>query len=103
MTPQILIQTDEILLQNVKQIHKHSAQQETLIFENFETVLTLHLEKSFTPRQEILESYFGKISKTLANIECCQNRNTKTLQQNIANSKNELIPKEEIIKTVMNN
>ena len=43
-----------------------------------------------------------KISKTVANIECCQNQNTKTLQQNIANLKNELHSKNEIIATPIN-
>ena len=43
-----------------------------------------------------------KISKTVANIECCQNQNTKTLQQNIANLKNELRPKNEILTTPIN-
>ena len=44
-----------------------------------------------------------EISKTVVNIECCQNQNTKTLQQNITNSKNKLLSKDEIIKTLKNN
>ena len=52
--------------------------------------------------QEKFESYSEKISKTVANIECCQNQNTKTLQQNIANSKNELLSKNKIIITPIN-
>ena len=39
----------------------------------------------------------------MANIECCQNQNTKTLQQSIANLKNELLSKNEIIATPTNN
>ena len=39
-TTQIPIQTEITLLQNVKQIPKPSAQQETLTFEPFETLLT---------------------------------------------------------------
>lgn len=38
--------------------------------------------------------------KTVANIEFCQNHNTKTLQQSIANLKNELLSKDKIIKAV---
>ena len=49
--------------------------------------------------QEKFESYFEKISKTVAIIGCCQNQNTKTLQQNIANLKNNLLSKNEIITT----
>ena len=52
--------------------------------------------------QEKFESYFGKITKTIANIECCQNQNTKTLQQNIPNLKNELLSKNEITTTPIN-
>ena len=40
-----------------------------------------------------------KISKTVANIECCQNQNTQTLQQNVANLKNESLSENEIITT----
>ena len=40
------------------------------------------------------------MSKTIANIECFQNQNTKTLQQNITNLKNELLSKNEIITTL---
>ena len=90
------------MLQNVKQIPKPSAQRETVTFEQFETLLTRHLDKSLTAIQEKFESYFEKISKTVANIECCQNQNTKTLQQNIANLKNELLSKNEIIATLIN-
>ena len=86
-TPQFPIQTETPLLQNVKQIPESSAQQKTLTFEKIETLLTRHLEKRLTAIQEKLESYSEKISKTVANIECCQNQNTKTLQQNIANLK----------------
>ena len=32
--------------------------------------------------------------------ECCQNQNAKTLQQNIANLKNELLFNNEIITTI---
>ena len=42
------------------------------------------------------------MSKTIANIECFQNQNTKTLQQNITNLKNELLSKNEIITTPIN-
>ena len=35
-----------------------------------------------TEIQEKIELYFEKISKIVANIECCQNQNTKRLQQN---------------------
>ena len=59
--------------------------------------------RSLTPLQEKFESYFGKISKTVANLECCQNQNSKILQQNITNLKNELLSKDKIIKTLMNN
>ena len=44
-TPQFPIQSETPLLQNVKQIPKPSAQQKTLTFEQFETLLTRHLEK----------------------------------------------------------
>ena len=101
-TPQFPIQTETPLLQNVKQILKPSAQQKTLTFEKFETLLIRHLEKRLTEIQEKFESYFEKISKTVANIERCQNQNTKILQQNIANLKNELLPKNEIITTPIN-
>ena len=43
-----------------------------------------------------------KISKTVANVACCQNQNTKTLQKNIANLKNELLAKNVIITTSIN-
>ena len=43
-----------------------------------------------------------KISKTVANTECCQNQNTKRLQENIANLKNELLSKNEVITTSIN-
>ena len=52
--------------------------------------------------QEKFESYFEKISKTVAIIGYCQNQNTKTLQQNIANLKNNLLSKNEIITTPIN-
>ena len=65
-------------------------------------LLTRHLEKRLTAMQENFESYFEKISKTVANIEYCQNQNTKTLQQNIANFTNELLSKNEIITTPTN-
>ena len=90
------------MLQNVKQIPKPSAQQKTLTFEQFETLLTRHLEKRLTAIQEKFESYLEKISKTVANIGCCKNQNTKTLQQNIANLKTELHSKNEIITTPIN-
>ena len=38
--------------------------------------------------------------KIVANIEFCQNHNTKTLLQSIANLKNELLSKDKIIKVV---
>ena len=47
-TPQIPIQTETPMLQNVKQIPKPTAQQKTLTFEQFEMLLTHHLEKSLT-------------------------------------------------------
>ena len=90
------------LLQNVRQTPKPSSQQKTLTFEKFETLLTRHLEKGLTAIQEKFESFFEKISKAIANIECCQNQNTKTLQQNIANLKNELLSKNEIIAAPKN-
>ena len=43
-----------------------------------------------------------KISKTVANIECCQNQNTKTLQEDIPNLKNELLSRNEVITTPIN-
>ena len=43
-----------------------------------------------------------KIIKTVANVACCQNQNTKTLQKNIANLKNELLAKNVIITTPIN-
>ena len=84
--PQFPIQTEKPLLQNVRQIPKLSAQKKTITFKQFETLLTCNLEKKPTTMLEKVESYFGKISKTDANIECCQN--TNTLQQNIINLKN---------------
>ena len=101
-TPQFPIQTETPLLQNVKQIPKPSAQQKTLTFEQFETLLTRHLEKRLTTIQEKFESYFENISQTVANIECCQHQNTKKLQKNIANLKNELLSKNEIITNPIN-
>ena len=75
-----------------KQIHKPLAQQETLSLEKSEMLVApLHLEKSITLLQETFELHFEKISKTAANIECCQNQNTTTLQQNIANLKKRVI------------
>ena len=64
-TSQFPIQTETPLLQNVKQIPKPSTQQKTLTFEQFETLLTHHLEKSLTEIQEKIESYLEKISKTV--------------------------------------
>ena len=87
-TPQFPIQTETPLLQNVKQIPKPSSQHKTIAIEQFGTLLICHLEKRLTAIQEKFESFFEKISKTVANVECCQNQNTKTLQQNIANLKN---------------
>ena len=52
--------------------------------------------------EEKFESFFEKISKTVANMQCCQNQNSKTLQQNIANLKNELLCKNKIITTPVN-
>ena len=68
-TPQIPIQTETQLLQNVKQILESSVQQDTLTFEQFERLPTRHV----TAIQEKFESYFENISKTVANTECCQN------------------------------
>ena len=65
-------------------------------------LLTRHLEKRLTAIQEKLESYLEKFSKTVANIECCQNQNTKTLQQNTDNLKNEILSKNGIIATPIN-
>ena len=62
-TSQFLIQTKTPLLQKVKQIPKPSAQQETLTFEQFETLPTPHLEKRITAIQEKFESCFKKIKK----------------------------------------
>ena len=101
-TPKFPIQTETHLLQYVKQIPKLSAQQKTQTFEQFETLLTRHLEKRLTEIREKIESYFEKISKTVANIECYQNQNTKTLQQIITNLKNELLSKNKIITTPIN-
>ena len=72
-------------------------QQKTPTFEQFETLLTRHLEKRLTAIQEKFESFFEKISKIVAYTKYCQNQNTKTLQQNIANLKNELLSKNEVI------
>ena len=63
--------------QNVKQIPKPSQQQKTLTFQQFETLLSCHLEKRLTAIQEKFESYLEKISKTVANMEWYQNRNTE--------------------------
>ena len=79
-TPQFPIQTETALLQNVKQILNPSSQQKTITFGQLETLLTGHLEKRLTAMQEKFESFFEKISKTVENIECFQNQNTKTLQ-----------------------
>ena len=100
-THQFPIQTEAPLLENAKQIAKPSAQQKTLTFEQFETLLTRQFQKRLTAMQEKFESYL-EISNTVANIEFCQNQNTKTLQQNIANLKNELLSKNEIITTRIN-
>ena len=43
-----------------------------------------------------------KFSKTVGNIEYCQNQNTKTLQQNIDDLRNEILSKNEIIATPIN-
>ena len=72
----------------------------TLTFEQFEMLLTCHLEKRLTSIQEKRESYLVKFSKTVANIECCQHQNTKTLQQNIDDLKNDIHSKNEIITTL---
>ena len=98
----IHFQTETHLLQNVKQIPKPSEQQKTLTFEQFEMPLTRHLEKRLTVMQEKFETYFEKLSKTVAHIECCQNQNTKTFQQNIANLKTDLLYKNEIVTTPIN-
>ena len=54
-TPQFPIKSETPLLQNVKQIPKPSAQQETLSFEQFETLLTRHLENRLTSIQDEFE------------------------------------------------
>ena len=59
-TPQFPIQSVTPLFQNVKQIPKPSVQQKTPTFEQFETLLTSHLEKRLTAIQEKLESYLKK-------------------------------------------
>ena len=59
-TPEFPIQSETPLLQNIKQISKPSGQQETLTFEQFETLLIHHLEKSLTAIQEKFESYLEK-------------------------------------------
>lgn len=83
-TPQIPIQTETPVVQNVKQIYKPSAQLETLIFETFQELLMCHLEKRVTPlTQEKFESYFEKISKIFVNTEYCQHENNEILQQNM--------------------
>ena len=51
-TPQFPIQSETPSLENVKQIPKPSAQQKTLTFEQFETLLTRHLEKRLTAIQK---------------------------------------------------
>ena len=51
-TPQFPIQLEVPLLKNFKQIPKPSAQQKTRTFEQFETLLTSHLEKRLTAIQE---------------------------------------------------
>ena len=97
----ILLSLQSFLVQNAKQIYKPLAQQETLSLEKSEMLVApLHLEKSITLLQETFELHFEKISKTAANIECCQNKNTTTLQQNIANLKSELFSKDEMIKLI---
>ena len=45
-TPQFPIQTETPWLQNAKQIPKPSVQQKTMTFDQFETLLTRHLEKA---------------------------------------------------------
>ena len=55
-TPKFPIQTETHLLQYVKQIPKLSAQQKTQTFEQFETLLTRHLEKRLTEIREKIES-----------------------------------------------
>ena len=72
-TPQFPIQSETPLLQNAKQIPKPSTQK-TLTFQQFETLLTRHLEKRLTAIQEKFESYLEKISKAVPNIKC-QNQN----------------------------
>ena len=62
----------------------------------------MSLRKKLATIQEISELCFEKITKTVPNIECCQNQNTKTLQQNIANLKNELPYKNKVITTPIN-
>ena len=63
-TPRIPIQTETPLLKNVKQIHKPLAQQETLISEKFETLLTRHLEISHNYKKN-LNHILKKIVKQL--------------------------------------
>ena len=59
-TPDFPVQSETPLLQNIKQISKPSGQQETLTFEQFETLLTHQLERRLTAIQEKFESYLEK-------------------------------------------
>ena len=90
------------MLQNVKQIPKPSHQQKTLTFQQFEMLLSCHLEKRLTVIQEKFESYLEKISKTVANMEMMSKSKHWTLQKSISNLKNELLSKNEIITTLIN-
>ena len=64
-TAQFPIQSETPLLQNVKEILKPSAQQKSLTFDQFETLLPRHLEERLTAIQEKFESYLEKISKNV--------------------------------------
>ena len=65
-TPQFPIKSETSLLQNVKQIPKHSAQQETLSFEQFETLLRRHLENRLTYYKKNLNHTLKKSVKQLS-------------------------------------
>ena len=82
------------MLQNAKQIPKPSVQQKTITFDQ---LLTRHLEKAHCNALKN-ESYFEKISKAVANIECQH----QTSQQNTANLKYRLFSTNEIITAPIN-
>ena len=63
--PQFPIQTETPLLQNVKQIPKPSSQHKTITFEQFEMILTCHLEKSSKQYKKNLNHSLKKSVKQL--------------------------------------